>query len=296
MRSCGAGPDRPARLRRVLCPNAPGTDKAGAPACDVRAVGAPLRFLGIRVVGTGLASHFGRAIPATLRRDEFPIPARRRPPSRQPVSRALRKRTTMSLPASPRRAATLSRTSSLRRWRRVSRFAVIAGDVFDGDWRDASIGLFFNRQLARLTNRGVPTYLPTRQSRRRQRRDQVADLARQGRRVLDQAAGDPPHRGPPRRAARARLSAPRRHRELRRRLSRSHGGLVQYRRSAYRLRSRGPRELRALHGRRSRAREATTTGRSATSTPSRSSRAIPGSSIPAIFRAAASGNAARKGR
>ncbi len=37
-------------------------------------------------------------------------------------------------------------------------FAVIAGDVFDGDWRDASIGLFFNRQLARLANRGVPTY------------------------------------------------------------------------------------------------------------------------------------------
>ena len=37
-------------------------------------------------------------------------------------------------------------------------FAVIAGDVFDGDWRDASIGLFFSRQLARLANRGVPTY------------------------------------------------------------------------------------------------------------------------------------------
>ena len=25
-------------------------------------------------------------------------------------------------------------------------FVVIAGDVFDGDWKDASIGLFFNRQ------------------------------------------------------------------------------------------------------------------------------------------------------
>jgi DNA repair protein SbcD/Mre11 len=37
-------------------------------------------------------------------------------------------------------------------------FAVIAGDVFDGDWKDASIGLFFNRQLARLANRGVPTF------------------------------------------------------------------------------------------------------------------------------------------
>ena len=37
-------------------------------------------------------------------------------------------------------------------------FAVIAGDVFDGEWRDASIGLFFNRQIARLAKRGVPTY------------------------------------------------------------------------------------------------------------------------------------------
>ncbi len=38
-------------------------------------------------------------------------------------------------------------------------FVVIAGDIFDGDWKDASIGLFFNRQLARLSNRGVPTYI-----------------------------------------------------------------------------------------------------------------------------------------
>ena len=35
---------------------------------------------------------------------------------------------------------------------------MIAGDVFDGDWRDASIGLFFNRQFARLANRVVPVY------------------------------------------------------------------------------------------------------------------------------------------
>jgi DNA repair protein SbcD/Mre11 len=38
-------------------------------------------------------------------------------------------------------------------------FTVIAGDVFDGEWKDASIGLFFNRQLARLSNRGIPTFL-----------------------------------------------------------------------------------------------------------------------------------------
>ena len=38
-------------------------------------------------------------------------------------------------------------------------FVVIAGDIFDGEWKDASIGLFFNRQLARLSNCNIPTYL-----------------------------------------------------------------------------------------------------------------------------------------
>jgi DNA repair protein SbcD/Mre11 len=37
-------------------------------------------------------------------------------------------------------------------------FAVIAGDVFDGAWKDASIGLFFNQQIARLARRRVPTF------------------------------------------------------------------------------------------------------------------------------------------
>jgi DNA repair protein SbcD/Mre11 len=38
-------------------------------------------------------------------------------------------------------------------------FVVIAGDVFDGEWKDASIGLFFNRQLARLSHQKIPTFL-----------------------------------------------------------------------------------------------------------------------------------------
>jgi exonuclease SbcD len=38
-------------------------------------------------------------------------------------------------------------------------FVVIAGDVFDGEWKDASIGLFFNRQLARLSHHHIPTFL-----------------------------------------------------------------------------------------------------------------------------------------
>ncbi|MBB4197826.1 hypothetical protein CCR94_11630 [Rhodoblastus sphagnicola] len=38
-------------------------------------------------------------------------------------------------------------------------FAVFAGDIFDGDWRDASAALFFNRQIARLTREGARVYL-----------------------------------------------------------------------------------------------------------------------------------------
>src|ERR1035441_5559780 len=35
-------------------------------------------------------------------------------------------------------------------------FVVIAGDVYDGEWKDASIGLFFNREVARLERSGIP--------------------------------------------------------------------------------------------------------------------------------------------
>jgi DNA repair exonuclease SbcCD nuclease subunit len=38
-------------------------------------------------------------------------------------------------------------------------FVVIAGDVYDGDWKDTSIGLFFNREAARLDRAGIPLYL-----------------------------------------------------------------------------------------------------------------------------------------
>ena len=38
-------------------------------------------------------------------------------------------------------------------------FVVIAGDVYDGDWRDNTIGLYFNRELARLDRVGIPVFL-----------------------------------------------------------------------------------------------------------------------------------------
>ena len=38
-------------------------------------------------------------------------------------------------------------------------FLVIAGDLYDGDWRDYKTGLFFVSQMGRLHNAGVPVYL-----------------------------------------------------------------------------------------------------------------------------------------
>jgi exonuclease SbcD len=38
-------------------------------------------------------------------------------------------------------------------------FLVIAGDVYDGDWKDYSTGLFFRGQMARLQSKGIPVYL-----------------------------------------------------------------------------------------------------------------------------------------
>ncbi|MDQ0396149.1 metallophosphoesterase family protein [Labrys monachus] len=42
---------------------------------------------------------------------------------------------------------------------RDAAFLIIAGDVYDGDWRDYHTGLFFAGQLARLTRAGIPAYL-----------------------------------------------------------------------------------------------------------------------------------------
>lgn len=38
-------------------------------------------------------------------------------------------------------------------------FVLIAGDLYDGDWRDFSTGLFFTRQMVRLEQAGIPVYL-----------------------------------------------------------------------------------------------------------------------------------------
>lgn len=38
-------------------------------------------------------------------------------------------------------------------------FVVIAGDLYDGDWRDYQTGLFFARQMGRLTKANIPTFV-----------------------------------------------------------------------------------------------------------------------------------------
>ncbi len=38
-------------------------------------------------------------------------------------------------------------------------FVVIAGDLFDGDWRDMSTGLHFAAAIGRLTQRGIPVFI-----------------------------------------------------------------------------------------------------------------------------------------
>src|SRR3954467_8298789 len=38
-------------------------------------------------------------------------------------------------------------------------FVLIAGDVYDGDWRDFNTGLFFVQQMARLRQCNIPVYV-----------------------------------------------------------------------------------------------------------------------------------------
>ena len=38
-------------------------------------------------------------------------------------------------------------------------FIIIAGDLYDGEWRDYHTGLFFARQMGRLAKAGIPAYV-----------------------------------------------------------------------------------------------------------------------------------------
>lgn len=38
-------------------------------------------------------------------------------------------------------------------------FVIIAGDLYDGDWRDYQTGLFFVKQMGRFAQAGIPVFL-----------------------------------------------------------------------------------------------------------------------------------------
>lgn len=38
-------------------------------------------------------------------------------------------------------------------------FLILAGDIYDGAWRDSGTGLFFNRQMGRLRDAGIPVFV-----------------------------------------------------------------------------------------------------------------------------------------
>jgi exonuclease SbcD len=38
-------------------------------------------------------------------------------------------------------------------------FVLLAGDLYDGDWKDYNTGLFFTRQMSRLQDAGIPAYI-----------------------------------------------------------------------------------------------------------------------------------------
>ena len=172
---------------------------------------------------------------------------------------------------------------------------MIAGDVFDGEWRDNSIAFFLNRQLARLSNHGVPTFFL------RGNHDAESVVAKSltwSDKVFEFSTRRPEtHRIEDLRVALHGRGFP--HREVVENYAVDYPGPLA-----------GWFNIGVLHtacGRAGHENYAPCTaadlaargddiGRSATSTRSKSSRAIHGSSIPAICRAAASENRGERGR
>jgi DNA repair exonuclease SbcCD nuclease subunit len=110
-------------------------------------------------------------------------------------------------------------------------FLIIAGDVFDGSWKDVTTGLFFVSAIARLHREGIPTFIV----KGNHDADSVVSLdlpypksvmvpIRQG--------GQPRARCVSRRAARPQLPEPS-HRRIRLDVSGAPRRLAQYRRAAH---------------------------------------------------------------
>ena len=212
------------------------------------------------------------------------------------LSSALRRRTKALPRASPKPSRSAFEDLVTKALEEGVAFVVIAGDVFDGEWKDASIALFLNKQLARLSNRGIPTFFL------RGNHDAESLFAKSltwSENVFEFSTRRPEtHRIKDLRVALHGRGFP--HREVVENYAvdypgtRSAAGST----SASCIPPAAAPAMKTMRPARSPTsrRAATTIGRSATSTRSKSSRAIPGSSIPAICRAEASGNAASGAR
>ena len=187
------------------------------------------------------------------------------------------------------------------RTRRSSRkvaFVLIAGDVYDGDWKDTSIGLFFNREVARLDRAGIPVFLIRGNHDAESEITKAVSLAARRVRIPDPQGGHAPPGRLEGRHPRAQLRRPgRAARTIALAYPAPRAGLVQHRHAAHLLRGLA-RHTRSTRPARSQdlVAAATTIGRWAMSTSTRCCTRTPGSSIRAICRAAACANAGRRAR
>ena len=42
---------------------------------------------------------------------------------------------------------------------KAAAFLILAGDIFDGDWKDVTTGLFFVRTISALHREGIPVFM-----------------------------------------------------------------------------------------------------------------------------------------
>ena len=246
----GQGPCRP-RDERARRRTGAGRDEAVPAAKSARRPGR--RAIRLWTGGCGLCARPRGRLSSI---HAIPVHPRRRSAHRQPA----RPRSAPRTRASPRRFAAAGRAAVERLIAETidsgAKFLLIAGDVFDGDWRDVSTGLFFARELGKLDRAGMPEPSSSRAITTRRAECRAALPYPPSVHVFDARRGRyAAHRGAARRActaaafANARSPAGFRRRAIRARRE----GWLNIGAAAHEPRRRArPRPLRALHGRRSR--------------------------------------------
>ena len=114
-------------------------------------------------------------------------------------------------------------------------FVIIAGDLYDGDWRDYQTGLFFVKQMGRLAQAEIPVFLLYGNHDAESQITRRLDSAGQRQRVFGAQGRDIPAGASQRRPSRPELPAARHHGQSGPRLSVADCRLLQHRRPAHRL-------------------------------------------------------------